>query len=156
MIDWFASAKAFLDAMPKLDAALAELPAKVDFLTVEERREIDQTHIQILHQASIFVDFFDGMLEVPGAGIAPMLAVEQLGVVHHDTALQHDSPLKLLALGLRLLVFGLERDGFANSRLNLGKQVLRLFERKESGHSSRCRKPAPRASGCEARRTRRK
>src|SRR5579872_3895287 len=116
LIDRFASAKALLNAMPKPDAALAQLPAQVHFLAVEQRREIDQTDIQILHQASIFLDFFDGFLELAGAGIAPMLAVEQLGVVYYDAALQHDSPLELLALGFRLVVFGLGRDGFANNR----------------------------------------
>ncbi len=135
-IDWFAPAKALLNAMPKLDAALAELPAKINFLAVEERWKIDQADIQILHQTSIFVDFFDGFLELACAGIAPVLAVKQLGVIYHHAALQHDSPLKLLALGFSLLVFGLECDGFANSRLNLGKQMLRLFEREESGHDS--------------------
>ena len=67
LIDRLTAPKTFLNAVPKVNAGLAELPAQVDFLPVEERGEVDQTDVEIFHQTSVFVNFFDDLLKLLGS-----------------------------------------------------------------------------------------
>ena len=62
LIDRFTAAKTLVNAVPELNAGLAQLPAKINLLTVELRGEVDETDIQILHDASVLVDFLERIL----------------------------------------------------------------------------------------------
>ena len=48
-VDGFPPTKSFLNAVPEVDAGFAQLPAKIDFFAAQQRWEIDQTDVQILH-----------------------------------------------------------------------------------------------------------
>ena len=58
LIDRFAFAKPFLDAVPELSTRLAQLPAKVNLDAFEHGREIDQSYVQVLDHAAKLLNLF--------------------------------------------------------------------------------------------------
>lgn len=69
-IDWLASREAFVLAMVEADAVFAELPAKINFLVVEARREIEQSDVDILYYAAGGGDAFERGLNAGFEAIA--------------------------------------------------------------------------------------
>src|SRR5277367_4478659 len=114
LIDCFASAKSFLYSVPKLNPCLSQLPAQIYFFAVEERWKVNETAVQILHQASASLDSLHRHLQTPGDRFQEVFAIQHLAVVHENAALQHHPALEVLGLSLGLLIFGLGRDGFSN------------------------------------------
>src|SRR5438105_3436078 len=53
-IDGLASGEAFILTVIIADAVLAQFPAKINFFVVDDRREIEQTDIEILDYAAGF------------------------------------------------------------------------------------------------------
>ena len=49
-VNRLAPAETLVHAMPELNARLAQLPAQVNFLALEERRKVDEPNVQILYQ----------------------------------------------------------------------------------------------------------
>jgi len=56
--------------MVKADAILAQLQQRLDFLLVDDSREIEETHIEVLDEASRFENAVQGGLERSQAGCA--------------------------------------------------------------------------------------
>src|SRR5262249_11637805 len=58
LIDSLASLETLVDSMPEGDVRLSQLPAEVHFYAFEECGEVDQTHVEVLDQAAVILDFF--------------------------------------------------------------------------------------------------
>ena len=137
LINRFTAAEALMNSMPELNAGLAQLPAQINFLAVELSRKVDQANIEVLHYASIFMDLFQRRLQAKREGFAPVFLFLQFGMIYQHAAQHGDPARKTFPLGFRLLVFGLEQYCIPDRRLNLGKQLLGLLQRKEPGHPIR-------------------
>jgi hypothetical protein len=60
LVNRLAAPESLVDAVPELDAALAQLPAEVNFFAVEQRWKIDEPDIEILDHATKLVNPLDG------------------------------------------------------------------------------------------------
>jgi len=121
LIDRLATPKSLLNAMPELDAGLAQLPAEINLLTVELRGEVNEADIQIFDHAPVLVDFIEDLFQVLRDRLAPILLVPQPGMVHQHASQHRDSVDKTLPFGLGLLVFGFERDSIPYCGLYFGQ-----------------------------------
>src|SRR5260370_4852981 len=82
LIDGLAATKSLLNAVPESDAGLAQLPAKINLLAVELSGEVDETDIQILHEASVLVDFFERLFQAECERLSAVLLLPQVGMVY--------------------------------------------------------------------------
>ena len=153
LINRFASAKPVFDSVPEMDAVLAQFPAQVHFLAIQQRGKVKQADVQVFHKAAVFLNAFDGRIQLLCGGIPAALPIEETGPIHHDTALHGNPVLKFLDLGISFLVFGLQCNRVAYRRLDLRQQLFGLPEGEISRHASRRPRLARPATGCAARQT---
>jgi hypothetical protein len=137
LIDGLTSPKSFLDAVPELDAGLAQFPAKINLFAVELSGEINEADIQILHQASIPVYFFECRLEGARERLAPALLLAHSSMIHQHASQHRDAMREALPVSLGLLILGFDRYRVPDRRLNFGKQLLGLLQREKPGHPIR-------------------
>src|SRR5689334_7557241 len=89
-VERLAAGEAFVLAMIKTDAVFAELPAEVNILIVDNRRKIEQTHVQILDDAAGFENAAERRLEslrklgVFGAELGEFFVENDDAAHHHD------------------------------------------------------------------------
>jgi len=121
LIDRFAATKTLVNAVPELNAGLAQLPAKIDLLAVELSGEVDETDIQILHDASVLVDFFKRLLQLVCERLAPLFLFPHLGKIHQHASEHGDAVREVLPVVFGLLIFGFERDRIPNRGFHLRK-----------------------------------
>src|SRR5579863_6181795 len=99
-----APSKSLIHAVPELDPRFTQLPAKVDFLTLEQRREIDQPHVQIFHHAPELMNFLDGFFQ-RGRGFFPaVFLLYYLSPIHLHAPGSRQSFGEALPLRLHRLV----------------------------------------------------
>src|SRR4051794_22914368 len=69
LVDCLTAGEAFLHPMPETNRVLAHLPAQVHFLAAEESREVHQSGVQVLHQASAGLKVLQDGTQLRGAAI---------------------------------------------------------------------------------------
>src|SRR5580658_7809109 len=117
-INRLATPESLVDAVPELDALLTHLPAKVNFFSLEQGREIDEADIQILHQATEFLNSVEGFLERLSSRFPGVLLLHHLAAVHSHTARNGQALREAVPVFLQLFVLGLQRDNPANRRIH--------------------------------------
>src|SRR5580698_7180313 len=125
-VNRLAAPESLVDAVPELDASLTHLPAKVNFFSLEQRREIDEAYIQILHQATEFLDSVKGFLERLSRRFPGVLLLHHLAAVHSHTARNGHALREALPVFLQPFVLGLESNNPANRRIHVGKNLFGL------------------------------
>jgi len=85
-VNRLAAPESLVYAVPELDACFAQLPAQVNFFTLEQGGKVDEPDIEILYHATELVNSFDSLLE-SGSHLFPMvLSLQQLNTIHSHTA----------------------------------------------------------------------
>src|SRR5260370_32184829 len=90
-VERFAAGEAFVLAMVKADAVLAKLPAQIDVLLVDDGREIEEAHVEVLNEASGFENAVQGGLERLSKLVVLHADVSELFVGDDHTAHHHDA-----------------------------------------------------------------
>ncbi len=62
-VNGMAAAVSIFDVVPKADTRFAKLPAKIDFFTAIECREIDKPCLYVFQMTADFLNPFDGRLD---------------------------------------------------------------------------------------------
>src|SRR5579875_263642 len=71
-----ASAESIFHVMPESDTRFAQFPAKVHFPALIQRREIDQSGVDILHLAADLLDSVERALEIAPVRVFPRPKLE--------------------------------------------------------------------------------
>src|SRR6266851_1428787 len=90
-VERFAAGEAFVLAMVKADAVLAKLPAQIDVLLVDDGREIEEAHVEVLNEASGFENAVQGGLERLSKLVVLHADGSELFVGDDHTAHHHDA-----------------------------------------------------------------
>jgi hypothetical protein len=136
LIDRLAALESFVHSMPVVNTRLAQFPAKIDFFTVQQRRKINKTDVQIFDQATDFFNFLHGRFQELPARIALLPVRQHLAMVHHHAPEHHNAPREILHFLFSLLVAGLRGDGILNNQFHFRKQSFSLVNGEESRHPS--------------------
>lgn len=140
VIDGFASAKAFFDAVPEADAILAELPAQAHLTAAVEGEKIDEADVQVLDHRAGELNPVEGVLKSGGAGVAARAERQIRGAVDAGAAGSADVIDARIEPGVGALIFGFMKDGVAQGGFKLGEEALAFLEPEVSRHSSHCGK----------------
>src|SRR5579864_2472239 len=120
--------------MPEADTRFAEFPAEVHFFAAKERSEVHQSDVQVLNDATEFLNLLDGGLQALGAAIALLLVTLYLFAVNQYTAQHNDAPVDRLQFALSKLEFGFQRDGFTHAIHDLWQKAFGFVESEASRH----------------------
>ena len=124
-------------------AGFAELPAQIDLLVAQPRREVDQPRLQVLDHAAGVLDLVDEALHVRGA--APVFRAhlgDAQGVDLHAAA-HGDLSRDLGQLGLPILELETGVDGLLQQAFEPRQQSLGLLKREVVRHSVVLKKRGP-------------
>src|SRR6266851_5049037 len=90
-VERFAARKSFVLAMVKADAVLAELPAEIDVLFIDDGGKIEQADVEVLDKASGFENTVERRLQRFGKLLVLHANGGQFFVGHEHTAHHHDA-----------------------------------------------------------------
>lgn len=123
-VDGLTAAEAFLHAMPELDTAFAEAPAKADFVSLIERGEIEQADVEILYLNAQLLNRFESGLEAGDRRIAPLAGLEKTLAIERHAAAHHDVACSGAEDFIRFLELGFQEQCFADETFHGGKETL--------------------------------
>jgi hypothetical protein len=110
-----AAGEAFVDAVPVVDIVLIHAPAEIDFFAAEQRGEIDQADVEILHQNAEVFDALHGVFQRLGVGIVLRFPRLGRGGIHIDAAHHQNALHEILNGLLGFLIARLRLHRFADA-----------------------------------------
>src|SRR6476646_2766545 len=113
LVDGLSTPETLIHAVPEFDAALAKLPAQINFHAAEEGREIHQADVEILHQAARLQYRFNTIAQARSRLVAPRPRFQRAFAIYHDAAHHHHALAERADRLFRLLVFALRRQRLA-------------------------------------------
>src|SRR5713226_8324303 len=90
-VERFAAREAFVLAMVKADAVLAELPAEIDVLLIDDGGKIKEADVEILDETSSFENAIERGLERLGKLVVLHADGGKFFIGHHHAAHHHDA-----------------------------------------------------------------
>src|SRR5580700_8641027 len=126
-VDELAAAETLGDAVPETDTRLAQSPAQINFLALEQSRKVDEPDVQILNQTTELLHLLDGLLEQARGLLPAILLLHRLIAIHPRAALQRHPPGEALPLGIHAFVVRLPGDRLANRRFHAGQEFFGLL-----------------------------
>src|ERR1017187_9900594 len=91
LVDGFAAAEAFFEAVPEVDAFLAEAPAEQNFGAAVHGGEIDEADAEVLDLAAVGVDLLDGFVQLGRGSVTAVAHFRDFVALHHRSA-KHGDP----------------------------------------------------------------
>ena len=133
-INGFAASEAFLGAVPEADAVFAEHPTEVDFVTIQERGEVEETTVEVVDDTAARVDRVNFVFALGGAGSATILEGDDATEVDEGSAVLGDAAAEIVEV-----VFGGDEVRFEAQEVfqmgpQGGEEGFGLGEREVAGH----------------------
>src|SRR5207237_1021096 len=130
-VDRLPAGEAVVEAVPPLDGVLPGAPAKEDVLALAQRREVDETDVDVLHLDAELGQPLDAVLQLGGGG-CELLASRLADAV--AAAVPRDELHELALLAFELAQSRAHGDHPLDERPHLGEGAVSLGRSEHSGH----------------------